>query len=140
MPTEVIRLPATDTEVTPDGLVTWIGTATVLIETAGFRILTDPNFLHQDDHAKLGGGLRSRRLTNPSAELTDLLPVDVVVLSHHHGDHFDEVAERDLPKDTPIVTTAHAARKLDKQGFRRVSVLDTWQSIDVERAGARLTI
>jgi hypothetical protein len=43
------------------GRVRFIGTATVLVEYAGFTILTDPNFLHQGEHARLGYGLRSRR-------------------------------------------------------------------------------
>lgn len=137
---EVIALTGSEEGPPGGGLVTWIGTATVLIEAGGIRILTDPNFLHQGDHAKLGGGLRSRRLTEPSAELPELLPVDLVVLSHHHGDHFDEIAERDLPKDVPIVTTAHAAKKLRRQGFRRTHVLDTWQSIRVTRDRTDLTI
>ncbi len=43
-----------------EGAVTFIGTATVLLRCAGFTILTDPNFLHRGQYAKLGGGLRSR--------------------------------------------------------------------------------
>lgn len=140
MPQHVIALDGPSAAPTDGGRITWIGNATVVIEAGGFRILTDPNFLHQGQHAKLGGGLRSKRLTNPSAELTDLLPVDLVVLSHHHGDHFDEVAARDLPKATPIVSTAHAVRKLTKQGFTETFALDTWQSAVVRRGEAELTI
>src|SRR5829696_3612206 len=91
-------------EVAAAGTVTWIGTATVVIDAAGFRVLTDPNFLHQGQRVALGGGIRSRRLTSPSASLPDLLPVDLVVLSHHHGDHFDDVAAAQLPAEVPIVT------------------------------------
>ena len=120
--------------------VTWVGNATVLLELDGFRVLTDPNFLHQGDHAKLGGGLRSRRLHDPAFELRELLPVDLVVLSHHHGDHWDEVADREVPKDVPIVTTAHAARKLDKAGFRRTLVVDTWEEAVVRRGDRELRI
>ena len=31
--------------------------------------------------------------------------MDLVVLSHFHGDHFDQVAKRDLDRSLPIVTT-----------------------------------
>ena len=77
-----------------DDRLTFVGTATVLLRCGGFTILTDPNFLHQGDHAHLGWGLRSRRLTQPAMEIGDLPPLDLIVLSHHHGDHFDEVATR----------------------------------------------
>src|SRR5918997_1605231 len=57
--------------------LTFIGTATVLLRYAGFTILTDPNFLHAGDHAYLGLGLRSRRLTDPAMAL-DALPPPVM--------------------------------------------------------------
>jgi L-ascorbate metabolism protein UlaG (beta-lactamase superfamily) len=38
--------------------VTFIGTATTLIQIAGFSIHTDPNFLHRGDRAYVG--LRTR--------------------------------------------------------------------------------
>jgi len=87
------------------GSIFFVGTATVMIRYAGFTILTDPNFLHAGDHVHLGYGLTSRRVTNPAVEIEDLPPLDFVLLSHLHGDHFDRVAERKLNKATPIVST-----------------------------------
>ena len=43
------------------GRLTWIGTATVLLEHSGFTVLTDPNFLHRGEAAYRGKGLFSRR-------------------------------------------------------------------------------
>src|SRR4051812_40007758 len=97
----VLNLPALPGEPGPftDGSITFIGTATVLIRCGGFTVLTDPNFLHQADHAPLGWGLRSERLTNPAMELDELPQIDVVLLAHRHGDHFDPLAVRKLAKD-----------------------------------------
>ena len=120
--------------------LTFIGTATVLLRYAGFTILTDPNFLHAGDHAYLGLGLRSRRLTDPAMDIDELPPLDFVVLSHHHGDHFDQVAAERLDKDLPIVTEPHSARKLRQQGFRNPIPLATWQAHRVARDGAEVTV
>jgi L-ascorbate metabolism protein UlaG (beta-lactamase superfamily) len=117
------------------GEITFIGTATVLLRYGGFTILTDPNFLHQGEHARLGYGLRSRRLTEPALSLDELPPVDFVVLSHHHGDHFDDRVVRELDADVPIITTPQAARKLSRQGFRQAFALSTWESQLVVRNG-----
>ncbi|MDP9005917.1 MAG: MBL fold metallo-hydrolase [Actinomycetota bacterium] len=136
----VIELePSTSPGLDTDELV-FIGTATVLLRVGGFTVLTDPNFLHRGDHAKLGYGLRSKRLTEPAMTISELPPLDLIVLSHHHGDHFDEVAARELRKDVPIVTTPHAARKLTAQGFTAPLALATWQSQAVVRGDARLRI
>jgi L-ascorbate metabolism protein UlaG (beta-lactamase superfamily) len=125
----------------PDsGGLTFVGTATVLVRVAGFSFLTDPNFLHQGQHAKLGHGLRSRRLTEPALTIAELPALDFVLLSHHHGDHFDDVAAAELPRDIPIVTESHAARKLRRQGFRRPIELQTWQSQRFAKGAATLTI
>ncbi|HYN99809.1 MAG TPA: MBL fold metallo-hydrolase [Actinomycetota bacterium] len=122
------------------GELTFIGNATVLVRYAGFTFLTDPNFLHQGDHAKLGYGLRSERLMEPAMQIADLPPLDFIVLSHHHGDHIDEIAIRELDKELPIITNDHAARKLRRQGFKNAIALQTWESQWVRKPGGRVRI
>ncbi|HYE34029.1 MBL fold metallo-hydrolase [Methylocaldum sp.] len=137
-----ISLPASQ-DALPDfgnGSIFFIGTATVILRYAGFTILTDPNFLHAGDHAHLGYGLTSKRLTDPAIDIEQLPPLDFVVLSHYHGDHFDQIVEERLPKDVPIVTTAHAAGKLKNKGFTATMPLRTWESVTVEKNGAKVLI
>jgi L-ascorbate metabolism protein UlaG (beta-lactamase superfamily) len=123
------------------GSVLFIGTATTLIRYAGFTILTDPNFLHRHQHAHLGAGLlRTRRLTEPALQIADLPPLDLVLLSHFHEDHFDRVAARELPKDVPILTTHEAARKLRRAGFTATYPLRRWEARTIRKGGVRLTI
>src|SRR6185312_4344495 len=80
------------------GSVFFIGTATVIIRYAGFTILTDPNFLHHGEQVHLGYGAHATRKTNPALELEELPPIDLIVLSHMHEDHFDRVVARKLDK------------------------------------------
>lgn len=122
------------------GELLFVGTATVLLRFGGFTILTDPNFLHQGEHAPLGGGLRSRRLTDPAIQVDQLPPIDLVVLSHHHGDHFDERAAAGLDPDTRIVSTSHAVRKLGRQGFRVLHPLATWETLELRRGPHQLSV
>ncbi len=123
------------------GSLTFLGTATVLVEHGGFRVLTDPNFLHRGDWAYLGKGLVSRRRTEPAMRIEDLPPLDAVVLSHLHGDHFDRVARRGLARDVPVLTTPASARTLRRWGFSRAVGLRTWQSYELRSAaGDVLTV
>jgi L-ascorbate metabolism protein UlaG (beta-lactamase superfamily) len=71
-------------------------------------------------------------------EIEDLPPLDFVLLSHLHGDHFDRVAERKLNKATPIISTRHATSYLEKAGFTRTHALKTWEPIDVTKGEANL--
>jgi L-ascorbate metabolism protein UlaG (beta-lactamase superfamily) len=128
---------------TPDfegGSIFFVGTATVVIRYAGFAILTDTNFLHQGDHVHLGYGLISRRRTNPAVEIEDLPPLDFVLLSHMHGDHFDRVAERRLNTATPIVSTRHAVPYLRRKGFTATHDLRTWETLPITKGEARLRL
>jgi L-ascorbate metabolism protein UlaG (beta-lactamase superfamily) len=122
------------------GSVRFIGTATTLIRLGPFTLLTDPDFLHAGDYAHLGYGLRSERLTDPAMDARDLPPLDLCVLSHVHGDHWDHVAAARLRRDLPIVTTVEAATVLERQGFTDRRPLDTWQSVTVSKGDEWLRI
>ncbi|KAK0746903.1 hypothetical protein B0T18DRAFT_447320 [Schizothecium vesticola] len=74
---------------TPEASVAFIGNATTLLTYHGARILTDPNFLHAGDHVHLGPGVTATRTKNPSVDITSLPPIDLILLSHYHEDHFD---------------------------------------------------
>lgn len=123
-----------------NGSIFFVGTATVILRYAGFTILTDPNFLHAGDHAHLGYGLTAQRLTEPSLDIEELPPLDFCVLSHYHGDHFDQVVEEKLRKDLPIITTGHAASKLEEKGFTATVALDTWDSVAVRKIEASVRV
>ena len=139
MTTSVLELPPRPAgETDPDDLF-FVGNATVLIRCAGFTVLTDPNFLHRGERAYLGHGLWSKRRYDPAVELGALPPLDAVVLSHLHGDHFDRVARRGLDKTVPILSTRHAVRRLRPQGFA-AHALDTWQSVELRRGDASLKV
>lgn len=116
------------------GTLTFVGNATTLIRYGGFTVLTDPNFLHRGERAYLGHGLYSTRLTEPAMSIEQLPPIDLVVLSHLHGDHFDRRARRGLSRDLPIVTTRQSARRLRGWGFGNAVALETWQSHEVRSA------
>jgi L-ascorbate metabolism protein UlaG (beta-lactamase superfamily) len=123
-----------------EGDVYFIGNATTLIRFCGLTILTDPAFLHKGEHVYLGHGIWARREVEPACQIADLPPIDLVVLSHYHGDHFDDVAAQELDKKLPIVSTADAVAKLSSLGFEQGYPLDTWESLMVQKGDATLTI
>ncbi len=129
-----IKLPSTGEA--PDlktGSIFFIGNATVLIRYAGFTILTDPTFVHMHEKVPVGYGMHATRLTNPAVDISDLPALDLVLLSHFHGDHFDQVAERELDKMLPIVTTPEAAGELGHRGFGNTHPLEKWESVTISR-------
>jgi L-ascorbate metabolism protein UlaG (beta-lactamase superfamily) len=123
-----------------DVTLTFGGNATTLLRLGPFTLLTDPNFLHRGQRAHLGYGLLSKRLTDPALVPAQLPALDAILLSHMHGDHWDRVATKALPKGTPVVTTAEAARCLGDRGFTDTSDLRPWQTHELSRGDATLRI
>jgi L-ascorbate metabolism protein UlaG (beta-lactamase superfamily) len=122
------------------GSLFFVGNATVLIRLGGFTILTDPTFIHRHEQVSIGYGMHSTRLTDPAIEIHQLPPLDLILLSHFHGDHFDQVAERELDKSLPIITTPEAAKELRQRGFDNPHPLETWRAWESSKDGATLKI
>ncbi|KAK0620725.1 hypothetical protein B0T14DRAFT_546454 [Immersiella caudata] len=109
----------------------FIGNATTFLAYHSARILTDPNFLHASYHVHLGPGVTATRTHNPIVDFEGLPGIDCILLSHYHGDHFDQLVEDKLNRDVLIVTSEHAAGCLtqDEKGFRRVKGLGFWEGM-----------
>jgi L-ascorbate metabolism protein UlaG (beta-lactamase superfamily) len=84
-------------------VATWVGHATVLVQTQGLNILTDP--VWSDTAGPFGLG--PRRVAEPGIRFDDLPPIDLVLVSHDHYDHMDLATLRRLWKrDRPRVVTS----------------------------------
>jgi L-ascorbate metabolism protein UlaG (beta-lactamase superfamily) len=64
--------------------VTWLGHSTVLVEIDGVRLLTDPVWGERVSPVSFAG---PRRFHRAPLALSELPPIDAVVLSHDHYDH-----------------------------------------------------
>ena len=67
-------------------VVTMVGHATMLVQTAGLNILTDPVW---SDRASPIGFAGPRRVNAPGIAFEDLPEIDLILLSHNHYDHLD---------------------------------------------------
>lgn len=75
--------------------VTWIGHATVLIQVAGYNILTDPIFG--------SSSFLYPRIIRPGIELDELPRIDFVFISHNHYDHMEAKSIRALHRKNPAI-------------------------------------
>jgi L-ascorbate metabolism protein UlaG (beta-lactamase superfamily) len=84
--------------------VTWIGHATVLVQTQGLNILTDPIW---SDRASPFSVVGPSRVRQPGVRFEDLPRIDLVLVSHNHYDHMDLPTLRRLwERDRPLIVTS----------------------------------
>jgi L-ascorbate metabolism protein UlaG (beta-lactamase superfamily) len=83
---------------------TWIGHSTVLIQTGGLNILTDPIW---SERASPFSFLGPRRVRAPGVSFEDLPKIDLVLVSHNHYDHMDVATLKRLwDRDRPLIVTS----------------------------------
>src|SRR6185436_4851336 len=115
--------------------ITFINHATVLIQTGGLNILTDPIWSDRASPFTWAGPKRHRA---PGLRFEDLPAIDVVLLSHNHYDHLDLPTLKRLGAQRPRIFTAlGAGTVVTLAGVGGVAELDWWQSRDL--GGLRLT-
>jgi L-ascorbate metabolism protein UlaG (beta-lactamase superfamily) len=76
--------------------ITMVGHATMLIQTAGLNILTDPVWSDRASPLAFAG---PRRVTEPGIAFADLPGIDLILLSHNHYDHLDLTTLASLHRD-----------------------------------------
>jgi L-ascorbate metabolism protein UlaG (beta-lactamase superfamily) len=107
-------------------VVTFIGHATFLIQTAAGNILTDPMYSRRAGPFNVIG---PRRVRQPAVPFDDLPAISMVLLSHNHYDHCDLRTLRKLAQrfDPVVITPLGNGALVRSSGIRRVEELDWWQ-------------
>jgi L-ascorbate metabolism protein UlaG (beta-lactamase superfamily) len=95
--------------------LTYVGHATVLVELAGARLLTDP---------LLSRGILHVRRQVPVPPLDDLLPLDAILISHGHRDHLDRGTLSRLGGECPVIVPRGGAAVVRSSGAREVIEVD----------------
>lgn len=120
--------------INPAGVrVTWAGHATFLLQLPKMNVLTDPHFSGRASPFSWVGP--KRRVAAPFP-LEKLPPIDVVLISHNHYDHLDEITIRGLVKsvkpDGPLFIVPLGLKPwMESVGAARVVELDWWASTKV---------
>src|SRR5215472_7352029 len=115
----------------------WIGHSTVLLKIDGTTILTDPIFGRKVGIRLGPATLGIQRLIEPALAIDELPPIDVILLSHAHMDHFDIRSLRRLEsRGTTVVTAAGTSDLLRVGHYARVQEL-AWNQNAI---AGRLTI
>jgi L-ascorbate metabolism protein UlaG (beta-lactamase superfamily) len=91
---------------------TWIGHSTVLLDIDGFTILTDPVFGRRCGVRVGPVTVGLKRLAPAAIRISQLPPIDLILLSHAHMDHFDMASLRALQNPHTSVVTARATGDL----------------------------
>jgi len=107
--------------------LTLVRNATLVLETTRGKVLVDPMLRAAGTTPPIENTPNARR--NPLVELP--LPAEDIVrdvraciVTHLHGDHFDDAAAALLPRDLPILTQPESVAALRERGFTNVTTDD----------------
>lgn len=102
--------------------LTYVGHGTVLVETGGARLLTDPLL-----RRSMGPLLRRGPL--PAPEVTRDL--DGILISHLHIDHLDVRSMRLLDRGVPVVVPWHGVKLMRRLGFADVHAIAPGETLEL---------
>jgi L-ascorbate metabolism protein UlaG (beta-lactamase superfamily) len=100
--------------------ITWIGHASFLIQFNDLNVLVDPNFANWLFLLK--------RLKRTGLKIVDLPPIDAVLLTHAHYDHFHKPSLRKLPSPGVGIMPWGVGPLARGLGFGRIVELQWWET------------
>ena len=111
---------------------TWIGHASVLLQSGGANVLCDPIFSERASPLSFVG---PKRHVAPGLALADLPHIDAVLISHNHYDHLDAPSVDALAAQAggpPLfIVPLGVKRWLADRGISNAVELDWWQGAKV---------
>lgn len=118
--------------------LTWIGHATVLVQTPRHNLLFDPIFSRRASPLSFAGPARVPELP---LHVDELPAIDAVFLSHDHYDHLDKDTLTTLHEThAPLfVTPMGVAPILADWGLKHTAELDWWQHTEADGLGIHCT-
>ena len=111
--------------------ITWIGHASFLIQFTDLNVLIDPNFANWLFLLK--------RIKRSGLKIQDLPPIDLVLLTHAHFDHFHKPTLRRLPHPKIGVLPWGVGDLAHNLGFARIIELEWWESFGQKEWKVTLT-
>ena len=118
----------------------WLGHSTVLINSFGITILTDPVLFPRVGIRLPGITIGPKRLTAPALHFHDLLHIDVILLSHAHFDHFDLRTLRSFDETTRVITARSTSDLLKRTRFSSITELDWGESKTLSAPAGEMVI
>jgi len=107
----------------PTPTIRLIGGPTALITYGGLRILTDPTFDPPGEYPRPGTPVVLYKLAPPAVALDEVLPIDLVLLSHdHHSDNLDHSGRAMLGSAAYVLTTGAGAERLGESAGNAVGL------------------
>ena len=100
--------------------ITWIGHASFLLQFSDLNVLVDPNFANWLFLLK--------RIKRAGMKIADLPPIDLVLLTHAHFDHFHKPSLRKLPSPKIGVMPWGVGDLARGLGFGRIIELQWWET------------
>ena len=111
----------------PQPAVTWIGHATLLAQSGGLNVITDPQFSQRASPFTFAG---PARVVPPTPALSELPHIDVVLISHDHYDHLDLASVQALAAQaggSPRFFVGLGLKEwFERRGITDVVELDWW--------------
>jgi len=101
----------------------WLGHSTVLLNFFGLNIITDPVLFRRVGVNLKLGVVGPKRLIAPALSFDQLPPIDLVLLSHAHMDHFDMTTLRCFPSTARAVTANATADLLSGTRLKNATEL-----------------
>lgn len=132
-PHEIQQLTASGLLAAPDNSLWRLGHSTILLKLDGKFLLTDPVFNSRASPNQIFG---PKRFHPSPINLSDLPPIEAVILSHDHYDHLEKAAVTALaPKVQRFITPLGVGDRLVEWGVpsAKIHQLDWWQETEIGR-------